>query len=121
MVLRPPQAEVQMYLSLSLPLNQDQLILDFTRYFRSAVADEDVHFTAHAELRQIDARLNGKARVGNDLALVLGLQVVHVGAVAMHRYANGVSGAVDKIFCVAGGADAFTRRLVHFPTGDLVL
>src|SRR6266700_1036340 len=116
---RPPGAGLRLYLSQFLPLNQDQLILDFTRYFRGAIADQDVDLTAHAELRQIDTRLDGKARIGDDLALVLGLKVVHVGAVAVHRHADGVPGAVDKIFSVPSGADALARGLVHFPAGDL--
>src|SRR6266478_4702886 len=104
MALRPPGAGLRLCLSQFLPLNQDQLILDFTRYFRGAVADEDVDLTAHAELRQIDARFDGKARIGNDLALVFGLKVVHVGAVAVYRHADGVPGTVDKIFSVSSGA-----------------
>src|SRR5689334_11779915 len=103
MAVRPPRAGLRLYLSQFLPLNQDQLILDFTRYFRSAIADEDIHLTAHAELRQVDARLDGKTRVGNDLTLVFGLKVVHVGAVAMHGHADGVPGPVDKIFSIPGG------------------
>jgi len=37
------------------------LILHFTSYFGRAPADQHIDFTAHAEFRQIDPRLDGKS------------------------------------------------------------
>src|SRR5947209_17916923 len=75
------------------PLNQNQFTLDFTSYFSGAVADQHVHLAAYTEFAgQINPRLDGKTGVGNDLAIILGLQVINVGAVAVDVHADGMSG-----------------------------
>ena len=45
-----------------LPLNEHQFALYFTCHLCRAVMDHHVDLAAHAELRQIDARLHGEAR-----------------------------------------------------------
>src|SRR5450432_571187 len=99
-----------------LPLNQNQFALYFTCNFGCAVMNQHVYFTAHAKFGQVNARFNGKTSIGDDLALVLGLQVVHVGAIAMDVLANGVSRAMYKKFAVSGVGDVLARGLVHFPS-----
>src|SRR5258708_6805894 len=109
------------WLSLFSPSNKDQFVLYFTCYFSRAVAREHIYLAAHAKLRQVNARLNGKAGVGDDFAVVLGFKVIHVGAVAMHVYADGMPRAVRKILRVTCIGDVLARGLVHFPTGNAPL
>ena len=45
--------------------------------------DEDIDLAPHAELRQINTRLDGKAGARQDESLLVRFQVIHVGAVAM--------------------------------------
>src|ERR1700686_954980 len=108
-------------LSLSYPSNKDQFVLYFTCYFGRAVPRKDIYFTAHAKLRQVNARLNREAGVRDDLAVVLGFQVVHVGAVAMHVHADGVPRAVGEVLRVTGIVYELARCLVYFPTGNTPL
>src|SRR5262249_49843595 len=56
--------------------------------------DEHVDLAADAELGEVDARLDGEAGARQDAALLVGLQVVHVGAVAVDLLADRVPGAV---------------------------
>src|SRR5689334_12494963 len=100
--LGPRQPAVEECLSVYLPLNQNQFALYFTRYFRAAVARQHVDFTADAIFRQINSGLNGEAGIGDDFALVLGLQVIHIGAVAVDVLANGVPCAMNKEVTVSG-------------------
>ena len=73
-------------------------MLYFASNQRLSCADVDVYFRANAELREIDARLNREAGSCDDLALVVGLQVVHVRAGAVHFFANRMAGAMDEVF-----------------------
>src|SRR5437588_3395807 len=71
--------------------HQHDGFLFFAGDLRHARADEHVHFAAHAEFRQIDSGLDGEAGVGHELALVLGLEVIHVGAVGVYGGADGMA------------------------------
>src|SRR2546421_5535643 len=50
---------------------------------------EDVDLAADAEFREIDARFDRETSTGQDAAIFAGLQIVHVGAVAMDFLAAG--------------------------------
>src|SRR5262249_970299 len=90
-------------------------------HFGLAVAHDHVDLAAYAELRQVDAGLDGEAGVGDDLAVVLGLEVVHVGAGGVDLDPDRVPGAMRKIFSVTFRGDVVARRLVHFPAADAAL
>src|SRR5579875_839362 len=79
-------------------------------------ADVEVDFAAHAEgaaVGQIDTRLDGEGGAGQDFALVVGLEVVHVGAGGVDVAAEGVAGAVDEKGAEAGALDHRAHRLIH--------
>src|SRR5437660_2522850 len=79
------------------------------------VANINVHFAAHPELRQIDPRLNGVARSWNQMAAIVSFRSIHVHAIAVDRLADVMAGAMDKIFSVPGFFDDATRGPVHLP------
>ncbi len=78
-------------------LNSNEFLLDFASNSRFRGADVDVDLGANSEFREIDAGLDGEAGAGDDPALVVRLQVVHVGAGAMHLFADRVTGAMDEV------------------------
>src|SRR5574341_351129 len=81
-----------------------------------AVADVNVQLTADAELPgEIDAGLDGEAGAGQQSALVPGLQIINVRAVAMHFFADGMAGPVDEPLGVAGLPNDLPADVVHFP------
>ena len=59
--------------------------------------DEHVDLAAHAELVEVDPRLDREAGPAQHQALVVRLEVVHVGAVAVDFLADVVAGAVDEV------------------------
>src|SRR2546428_10683806 len=57
----------------------------------------DVHLAPDAEFaRQVDARLDREACVWEQAASVLGLEIVDVGAIAVHFFTDRVPGTVDE-------------------------
>src|SRR5437773_9434732 len=95
-------------------------MLNFACNLSRAVSGQHVHLTADAKLtRQVNARLNREACVGNDFALVFSFQVVHVGAIAVDAYANRMSGAMRKILPEPGRGDMPASGFVYFPSSDL--
>ena len=77
--------------------------------------DEDVDLAPDAELGEVDARLDREAGPGQDEPLLVGLEVVHVGAVAVGLLADAVAGAVDERRAVAGLVDHPARGVVDLP------
>src|SRR5205823_6580782 len=69
---------------------------------RPPAIDEDVDLAPDTELLEIDPRLDREAGAAQDQALLVGLQVVHVGAIAVDFLADIVAGAVDEIAAIAG-------------------
>src|SRR5436309_2138259 len=95
-------------------------MLNFAGYLSGAISGQHIHLAADAKLtRQVNARLNREAGIGDDLALVFGFQVVHVGAVAMDAYANRMPGAMSEILRQACRGNMSARGLVYFPSGNL--
>ena len=70
---------------------------------RAAGIDKHVNLSADAEFRQVDPRLDRETGARNDHSLVLGLEVVQVGAVAVDVvHADAVTGAVNEVLAEAG-------------------
>src|SRR5664279_2387032 len=83
------------------PSDEHQFSLDPAGDFGFAVADHHVDFAAHAEVWQIDAGLDREAGVGQDQAVVLGLEIVEVGAVTVNLRRNGVPGAMKNLRAIS--------------------
>ena len=81
----------------------------------SRTVNEYVHFATNAELRQVDSRLNGKARPRQHSPFLMRLQVVHVGAIAVRFLTDGMAGPMAKRFAIAGLFDHCPRGPVHLP------
>ena len=56
---------------------------------------------------------------GEQPPVVVGLVVVHVDAVPVHRFAEAVPGAVQHVGAVAGAAQDRRRRPIDFPAAKL--
>src|SRR6185369_3333294 len=81
--------------------------------------ESDVDLQAHSEVAgQVDAGLDREAGHRHQAAGVVGLQVVHVGALAVVRGADGVPGAVEEVLAVAGFLDHRARRVVDLEAAD---
>src|SRR5258706_9105948 len=94
---------------------RQNLLLNRAGDARLFFADVDIHFAADSEFLQIDSRFDGVAGFGDQMAGVVGFKAVHVDAVAVHRLADVVAGAVKEIFSVAGFFDHAAGGLVHLP------
>ena len=80
---------------------------------------DHVDFAADAEVAgEIDAGLDGEAGVGEKEALVVGLEVVEVGAVAVEGDFDVVAGAVGEVIAEAGFADDGAGGIIGLPAGD---
>ena len=95
-----------------------QLPLDFARHPGLAGRGEHVDLAAHAELGQIDARLDGEAGIGQDAALVVGFQVVEMRAGAVDLLGDIVAGAMGEELAEAGGANDGAGRIVGLESAD---
>ena len=58
--------------------------MDFSRNFRGLGAHQHVDFAAHAKLGEVNAGLDRKAGVREDLPLVVDFKIVHVGAIRVN-------------------------------------
>src|SRR5207237_9292801 len=81
------------------------LALNFTCDLGSFGPDEHVYFAAHAELGQVNPRLDRETRVGQDAAFVVDFEIVHVGAVGVNLSSDALSGAVTAVFAKASAVD----------------
>ena len=75
-------------------------------------------FAAHAELREVDAGLDGEAGVGQDAARVVGFEVVEVRAGAVNLVGDVVAGAVGEEVGEAGVADDGAGGIVGLEAAD---
>src|SRR5262249_22323917 len=67
-----------------------------------------------------DAGLDRKAGPRRDTALVVGLEIVHIGAIAVHFLSDGVAGAMGEVLGEAGIADDAAAGVVHFEAAQAV-
>jgi len=63
-------------------------------------------------VRHVDARLDREQGSGDQLAIVVGLEVIEVRAIAVDALVEAVTGAVDKVLSIS--------RLRDHPAGDAV-
>src|SRR5262249_34762370 len=91
------------------------LSLDFTRYLGGLGPDQHVYFAAHAKLRQINTRLNRKAGVRQNTALVVDFKVIHVCAIGVNFGADGVACSVNEIVAESCIFDVRAHSPVNFP------
>src|SRR5262249_1431795 len=77
--------------------------------------DEDIDFAADAELGEINPGLDADTGVRQGAALFAGLEAVHIGAVAVDLFTDGVAGAVAEVLAVARFFDRVASRLVYLP------
>src|SRR5271157_4918063 len=77
--------------------------------------NEHVDLAAHAELGLVDSGLDRETGAAENQPLLVGLEVVHVGPVAVDFLADVVAGAVDEVCAVAGVDDHLAAGVVHFP------
>src|SRR2546421_11033995 len=80
------------------------------------LADIHIHFTAHAEFRQVNSRLNRITGIRDQMPHVMCFEPVHIHAVAVHSFSNAVTGAVEEIFSVTRFFNHAARRFVHLPS-----
>src|SRR5437588_10270658 len=78
----------------------------------------DIHFAANSEFLQINAGLNRKTGLRQNRTRIVGLQAIHIGAVAVNLLSNAVAGAMHKIFAVARGRNDVARSAIHLPSLD---
>src|SRR5262245_24053041 len=107
----------RIFLSLILLQNGNHFGLDAAGHMDLVVGVyKHVVLETNAELRQVDSRLDREARALEDATLVVRLQVVHVGAVAVDLFADRMTGAVHELIAVSRFLDDITRGVVDFPT-----
>src|SRR5262249_53296410 len=84
---------------------------------RAGPVHEDVHLAPDAEIFEIEARLDREARPGEDQTLLVGLEIIHVGAVAVDFLADVVAGPMDEMIAVTGLVDDPSAGGVDLPSG----
>src|SRR5579875_1029717 len=99
--------------------NAQQLCLPGTADHGFARAGDHVDLAADAEVAgKVQAGLDREAGVGQQQALVVGFQVVEVGAVAVQLRGDVVAGSVGEEVRKTGVADEVARGVVGLPAGD---
>src|SRR6516162_2947638 len=76
---------------------------------------ENVHLASHAELRQVNTRLDGEASPRQHAAVLARFETVHICAVTMRLLADGMAGAMAKELTITGLLDHLSRRLIDLP------
>src|SRR3970040_2557233 len=94
----------------------NRLLLNCPRDASSRSVNIDIHFTADAEFRQVDARLDGKARPGQDAPGVVGFKVVHVCTIAVNIATDGVARTMSKVLAKALSAGVAGASHMPLPT-----
>src|SRR5205807_2090928 len=97
---------------------RENLALDRSGDPRALLLHVYVHLAADAELRQVNARLDRKARARDDAADILRLQAVHIRPVAVHFLADVVAGAMNEVLGIARLTNGLARGLIHLPPLD---
>src|SRR5207245_11744577 len=95
---------------------RENLALDRSGDPRALLLHVYVHLAADAELRQVNARLERKARARDDAAGILRLQAVHISLVAVHFLADVVPGAMNEVLVIALLGQGRVRGPVHLPS-----
>src|ERR1039457_2214678 len=95
------------------PSEQDHFALHLAGDYCFALADVHVDFVAHAEIRQVNAGFDGEAGEGADAPHVVVLEIIHVGAVAVHFDADGVAGTMGEVLAESGLPDDTAGGVVH--------
>src|SRR6266536_807549 len=98
----------------SLPMKQRQLALNLAGDARASFVDKHIDLRAHAELREINARLDGEAGPGDVASLIAGFEVVHIGPVAVGFASDGMAGAMSEEGGKAFGGDETAHGVIHF-------
>lgn len=80
---------------------------------------EDIDFAANAEFGEVDAGFDGEEGAGDDGAVVVGLVVVHIGAVAVDLLADGVAGAVEEVLVEGAFFEEAAAGIVDFEAVEL--
>jgi len=81
---------------------------------------DHVDFRADPEVIEVYARLDCKPGAGQQAPVVMGLVVVHVDAVAVHRFAQAVPRPVKDAVAVAGVSQDRSRRAIDFPPAHVL-
>src|SRR5215831_15147481 len=68
--------------------NRDDGLLHFTCDPCLVLANVNVDLTPHSEFGQVDSRLNRKASARDDLAVVPGLEIIHIRPIAVDVFAD---------------------------------
>ncbi len=84
--------------------------------FALTVADHHVDLAAHSEFRQVDSGLDREAGVGQNLAIVFGLEVIQVRTVGVNVAADRMSRAMDKVLSIALAGDMVRGPLRPLPS-----
>src|ERR1039458_7659075 len=98
--------------------DSDEIPLDAAGDNGVVAGGDHVDFAADAELRQINAGLDGEAGEGQDAAFVVGFEVVEVGAATMKLGADVVAGAGREMLAETGTANDGAGRVVRLKAGD---
>ncbi len=95
------------------------VVLDPARHLGLALAGDHVDLVADTELAgEVEAGFDGEAGVGQDEALVVRLEVVEVGSVAVELGGDVVAGAVREVVGETRIADDGARGVVGLPACD---
>ena len=90
----------------------------------SRMIDIDLAANADSHVRHVDSRLDGEEGSGDQLAVIVGFEVIEVGSIAVDAFVKAVAGAVDEIFSIAGLCDHAAGNSVEvtaanfFATGE---
>lgn len=77
-------------------------------------------FAAQTEFRKVNPRLDRETGIRKQFPLVVGFEVIHIGAVAVDLLANGMSDAIIQVFRAPGSVQYVACRLVHLPAGEVL-
>src|SRR4051794_23057789 len=77
--------------------------------------DEDVDLATDPEVVEVDPGFNREARPAQDEPLVMRLEVIHVGTIAVRLLADAVARPVDEPGPVAGVIDDPARGGIDLP------
>ena len=76
----------------------------------------DIQFASNAELpRQVNPRLDRETGVRQQPTSILRFQVINVGAITMHLFADRMAGPVHKIFPISRALNHLPADIIHFP------
>ena len=80
----------------------------------------NIDLGSNPKLWQVNPRFNRKARVRNQVSLILGLQAVHVGAGAVIIFSNVVTRSMDEEIAKASFGDVASSDVVDLPSLNLL-